>query len=105
MPFALGLAYNQPMDRRRRKLLSASVGVAAVSYVLGAACGGETTGSSSGNPTSGNLPAPPPTVIRDAADEQLPPVSGNLPAPPPMDAGDGGDADAATSDAGDASSD
>jgi hypothetical protein len=26
------------MDRRRRKLLAASVGVAAVSYVVGAAC-------------------------------------------------------------------
>ena len=91
------------MDRpRRRKLLAASVGIAAVSYVVGIAC--------NDGVTSGNLPAPAP---RDAADEQQNVISGNLPAPPPPDAsqdggdaGDGGDAsDAASGDASDASSD
>ncbi len=66
----------KPRFRPGRKLLIASLGVAAISYV---ACGTETT--------SGNL-APPPgdagnkDVAADAIDEQ---VSGNL-APPP-DAG------------------
>lgn len=93
------------MDRpRRRKLLAASLGVAAVSYVVGVACDGM-------NVTSGNLPGPPPS---DARDDQQNVISGNLPAPPPPDAsqedggdaGDGGDAsDAATDDASDASSD
>jgi len=72
----------------RRKLLVATVGVAAVSYVaLTEACGGKTDGSdgtstsssSSGSSSStsgvvgGNLVAPTAT----------PPISGNLPAPPP----------------------
>jgi hypothetical protein len=85
------LRYAAEMDRpRRRKLLVASVGVAAVSYAVGVACGDS-------NVTSGNLPAPAP---RDAANEQIV-TSGNLPAPPPPDAGQQ-DADAAT-DAADAS--
>ena len=81
------------MDRpRRRKLLAATVGVAAVSYVVGMAC--------EDNSTSGNLPAQPP---RDAANEQAV-ISGNLPAPPPPKdaADDATDAAADAADAGDA---
>ncbi len=73
---------------RRRKLLVASVGVAAVSYVVGTAC------NVGGEMTSGNLVSPPPTPT------EQPPIGGNLPAPPPPDAsadagdaGDGGDTD------------
>ncbi len=70
--------------RERRKLLAATAGVAAVSYVLGC----------NPTPTSGNLPAPPPT-------ETVPPTSGNLPAPPPVDASAdaGASGDAAAGDA------
>lgn len=56
-----------------RKLLVASVGVAAVNYMV--ACDKP--------PTSGNLPAP---QIVDAAPpvpSDIPPAAGNLPAPPP----------------------
>ena len=75
--------------RPGRKLLVASLGVAAISYV---ACGTQLT--------SGNL-APPPSdggkdAVGDAIDEM---ISGNL-APPP-DAGPDA-ADASTTDAGDA---
>ena len=60
-----------------RKLLVASVGVAAVNYMV--ACDKP--------PTSGNLPAP---QIVDAAPppvpSNIPPTSGNLPAPPPPSA-------------------
>src|SRR4029079_14079633 len=85
-----------------RKLLIASVGVATINYV--AACGGSSTGDpTSGNlvapqagsansgqgggsagtpPTSGNLVAPPP-----AGAGGIPPTSGNLVAPPPAGAG------------------
>jgi hypothetical protein len=85
------------MKQQRRKLLVASVGVAAVSYVVGVACGETTSGNLVAPPaedarvdqgvTSGNLPAPPPV---DAASDQGV-TSGNLPAPPPFDAGDAGD--------------
>lgn len=86
-----------------RKLLVASVGVAAISYV---AC---TTTQTSGNlmapevdasaeedaqpdalVTSGNLMPPPEADARADA----PVTSGNLMPPPPVDAGDGGDASA-----------
>ncbi|MCA9586259.1 MAG: hypothetical protein KC657_12960 [Myxococcales bacterium] len=73
----------------RRKLLSASLGVASVTYVLAtASCHKEA-------PATGNLVAPPPT-------ETEPPLVGNLPAPPEVeDAGQPDDASAATtSDAG-----
>lgn len=85
----------KPRFRPGRKLLVASLGVAAISYV---ACGTETT--------SGNL-APPPTdggkdVAADVIEEM---ISGNL-APPP-DAGPDADAGAtdATVDAADAKGD
>jgi hypothetical protein len=73
----------------RRKLLSASLGVATVTYVLAtASCHKEA-------PATGNLVAPPPT-------ETEPPLVGNLPAPPEVeDAGSAENASgAATSDAG-----
>lgn len=81
---------------RRRKLLVATVGVAAVSYVVGTAC--------NNSATSGNLMAPP------DEDAQVPPTSGNLPAPPPpTDAGDSGedagDSGEDASDAGDSGED
>ncbi len=61
-----------PRPRVPRKLLVASLGVAAVSYV---ACGQE---------TSGNLVAPPQDAsLKDVQEEQL--VANLL--PPPMDAG------------------
>lgn len=79
----------------RRKLLVASVGVAAVSYVaIGASCNG---------PTVANLPAPPPTstpsttatVPPTAANLPAPPPTvANLPAPPPIDSGSDANADA-----------
>ncbi len=82
------------MEPRRpgRKLLIASLGVAAVSYV---ACQGE---------TSGNLVAPPGTdastdgsaETNDAADKDQFVTSGNLVAPV-VDAGSDADADAASS--------
>jgi hypothetical protein len=85
----------KPSFRPGRKLLVASLGVAAVSYV---ACG---------DSTSGNLVATPydasSDVAKDAIDEQ---VSGNL-APPPdagFDATDGG-GDATTDGATDAAAD
>lgn len=77
---------------QRRKLLVATVGLAAVSYIaIGEACGGKTdgdlssggttsTGSSGKSPVSGNLVAPTNTPTN-------PPTSGNLPAPPPIEAG------------------
>ena len=86
----------KPSFRPGRKLLVASLGVAAVSYV---ACGGDNT--------SGNLVAQPydasSDVAKDAVDEQ---VSGNL-APPPdasFDAADAG-GDATTDGATDAAQD
>lgn len=112
------LGYALHMDRfaktaRARKLLVASVGVAAISYV---ACSTETSGnlmapydSDAGSrrrhrrrqadapPTSGNLMPPPPadaaadaTDASDAgADTGVPPTSGNLMPPPPASASDG----------------
>ena len=98
---------------RARKLLVASVGVAAISYV---ACSTETSGNlmapydsdagadagtadgkADAPPTSGNLMPPPPadaaadaTDASDAdADTGVPPTSGNLMPPPPADASDG----------------
>jgi hypothetical protein len=82
----------KPRFRPGRKLLVASLGVAAISYV---ACG--TTA------TSGNL-APPPDAAADAVDDQ---ISGNL-APPPdagSDATTDGGADATTDAGADAAQD
>lgn len=79
-------------NRGRRKLLVASVGVAAVTYVV-IACGGATEGTE--NPVSGNLPAPP---AEDAS--QRPPTSGNLPAPPPVEAGSDAEAGSDSGDGG-----
>jgi hypothetical protein len=88
----------RPRQLGPRKLLVAAVGVATVNY-LAIACGGKE--SSSGGPTSGNLPAP----NYDAADQYIPPTSGNLPAPPPpVDSGTDADASDA-SDAADADDD
>lgn len=82
-----------------RKLLVASVGVAAISYV---ACttttsgnlvapegdaSAEEDGGSDALVTSGNLMPPPADAKADA-----PVTSGNLMPPPPVDGGDGGDA-------------
>jgi hypothetical protein len=89
----------------RRKLLTAAVGVATVSYIV--ACeglvgdGGETSGNlvapviggSGGAETSGNLVAP---VVTGGSGgvggsgNMPPPTSGNLPAPPPPTGGSGG---------------
>jgi hypothetical protein len=97
----------QPKQRpQRRKLLVATVGLAAVSYIAVAeACGGKTDGdpsssggnsSSSGstgkNPVSGNLVAPTNTPTN-------PPISGNLPSPPPIEAGTDASRDGAVKDA------
>ncbi len=83
-----------------KKLLVASLGVAAVSYV---ACSGEVASTDAGAGgadaaadrlvSSGNLIPPPidATPPRDAAPD-VPPTSGNLMPPPPPDAGDAGDA-------------
>jgi hypothetical protein len=84
-----------------KKLLVASLGVAAVSYV---ACSGQVAGTDAGADaaadaapdnlvTSGNLVPPPAdaTPPRDAAPD-VPPTSGNLMPPPPPDAGDDGGA-------------
>jgi len=89
------------MDRTtplgRRKLLVATLGVATVSYVILANCGGQTDAP----PTAANLPAPYPTAanLPSPPPPQPPPTAANLPAPPPFDAG----ADADASDASDAS--
>ena len=74
---------------QRRKLLTAAVGIATVSYVV--ACEGlvETSGNLvapggyGGNVTSGNLPAPPPPTGEGGSGE-YPPTSGNLVSPPPQ---------------------
>ncbi len=85
-----------------KKLLVASLGVAAVSYV---ACSGQVASTDAGADgaadaapdnlvTSGNLVPPPADALpppRDAAPD-VPPTSGNLVPPPPMDAGDDGGA-------------
>jgi hypothetical protein len=106
------------MNLRGRKLLSAAVGVATVSYVV--AC------TDDGRGTSGNLVAPPDGSFNGASGAGgydggpfLDPVSGNLVAPPdassfggapiqPVDSGlDAGDAaviDATADGGGDASS-
>jgi hypothetical protein len=96
---------------RRRKLLTAAVGVATVSYVV--ACGGldKGGGETSGNlvaaggtygyggaETSGNLAAPPPPG--GAGGYSGGETSGNLVAPPPPQGGSGGSAGTATIDAG-----
>ncbi len=74
------------LKRPGRKLLVASIGVAAVTYV---AC------SDSGSETSGNLMAPP-----DAGSQDDQFTSGNLVAPEPDDAGDAAnDADDSATDA------
>jgi hypothetical protein len=74
------------MKLKSRKLLSAAIGVATVSYVV--ACGDARTGTE----TSGNLPAPPPGGAGGTAGTAgtagggtggLFPTVGNLPVPPP----------------------
>lgn len=94
------------LAKGRRKLLTAALGVATISYVY--ACGDtenaqETPanvappqthgagGASQLPPTSGNLPAPPPPPPTGSGGAtQLPPTSGNLPAPPPPPPPDAG---------------
>ena len=66
-----------------RKLLVASVGLATINYV--AACGA--SGGRDGEPTSGNLVAPPAPSAIPVDNPVLPPTSGNLVAPPSIDAG------------------
>src|SRR5262249_49722647 len=72
----------RPHRLTSRKLLVASVGVAAISYV----------GCSTNPPASGNLmpPQPPPDAGESpvvTVPSENPPVSGNLMPPPPQDAG------------------
>jgi len=83
----------KPSFRPGRKLLAASLGVAAISYV---ACG---TDNNTGNP----MPPPDDAAAKDAIDEL---VSGNLAAPPDAgsDAADGG-ADATIDGGADATTD
>jgi hypothetical protein len=83
-----------------RKLLVASLGVAAISYVActtsqtspdgGSDADAAADANADGPVTSGNLMPPPP--VDAAADAQV--TSGNLMPPPPVDAGNDGSTDA-----------
>jgi hypothetical protein len=85
---------NAPKRFTPRKLLVAAVGVATLSYVAGC--------KEQQPPTSGNLPAPPPSSVLDAdasspavdsgSPFEPPPTSGNLPAPQPPQPIEGVDA-------------